>query len=111
MEHKHEVSDEKLLEIAKKAIHAHFSPADLEGIELVLKKREPNCWERAPDLNEPAVVSVWIIHSDAVHPVTPEATTAANRDMWSELQKHDDDRIFLLYNRYPNDPALRKTAA
>jgi hypothetical protein len=111
MEHKHEVSDEKLLEIARKAIQAHFLPADLEDIELVLKKREPNRWEGASDLNEPAVVSVWIIHNQAVHSVTAEATTAANRDMWSELQKHDDGRIFLLYNRYPNDPAPRKTAA
>ena len=111
MEHKHEVSDEKLLEIARRAIHAHFLPADLVGSELVLKKREPYHQDGAPDLNEPAVVSVWVVHNQAVNSVTSEATTAANQDMWTELQKHDDDRIFLLFNRYPNDPAPRKTAA
>lgn len=111
MEQKKEVSDEKLLEIAKKAIQQHFSSDELENTELVLKKRELNRWESASQLDEPAVVSVWVIHSQVAEPLDPEATAAANQDMWAELQKQNDNRIFLLYHRYPNDPTMRKTAA
>jgi hypothetical protein len=111
MEQKNLVSDEKLLEIAKMAIQKHFSESELDGIELVLKKNEPNFAEITPELTEPPVVSVWIVHQNGFHPPNRQATTAANKEMWSKLQEHNDNRIFLLYNRYPNDPAPRKTAA
>jgi hypothetical protein len=109
MENTVQIPDDELREITQRALEKHFDASDIDQIEIKLEKRDPP--SNQDQEVEPAIVSVWVMHLARTFIPDPRSTMNANIEMWNKLKEMSDNRTFLLFHGFPNDPSRPKKAA
>jgi hypothetical protein len=111
MNHSVKLSDKELLEIAKSSIRNYFSEDELTGVEFQLERRDSRALALGMEAAEPETVAVLMIHPEFKTLPSSSATSSANTEMWQKIAARHDDRIFLLFHRYPEGSQNSKSAA